>query len=395
MPPKAVVCSLCGGKFFKSSLAHHQKVCREKVGRQCHECPYCHGLWPMLEMDAHIMTCPAALSAGARPTGASAALAKRLSDHRNRLENGIPEIVEERALGGNCMGEIAEYEDQNDTRVPCQICGRKFAMERIGKHQAICEKIASKPRRRKVTTESTAPMPAPMKSNWRAKSEAFREAAKAARSYPMPTWGSGNSYSRARESYNGTGHRPAAGSALAAVRQKASPEKNLKVPTPQLGRSGATRRVSAPDAMLESCSNRSSAVSDARLNRSSRSSSTGAVRSNNISSSPLPQWGSGAPSRYGRECITSCPVRTTPHNTSWGGCAHVAAQEKSGFESNRCSFGNPLDRSWLHSSTEHRAKNFNPQKLSSLVQNPTHGVSAAPVLLGRCRSNETRHVHFA
>jgi len=95
MAPHAVICSLCGGKFFKSSLAHHQKVCREKVGKQCHECAYCHQLWPLLEMDAHIRTCPAAQAAGAKPTGASVALAKRLCDHKHRQENGIPEIAED------------------------------------------------------------------------------------------------------------------------------------------------------------------------------------------------------------------------------------------------------------------------------------------------------------
>jgi hypothetical protein len=232
-------------------------------------------------------------------------------------------------------------------------------------------------------------MSAPMQSNWRQKSAAFRAAAQAGRDYPMPTWGSGGSVSSG--SFNGTSHRPAAGSALAAVRQRTSPEKNLKVPSPHMAQSGAFRRKSAPEPALDSIDERNSTVGSDRQSRKGRSSSTGGIRQNN--SSPLPQWGSGAPSRYGRECMTSPPVLTTPHNTSWGGCNRVGAQEKEGFESTRCSFGNPLDRSWLY---ENRSTNIAPQKIKSTVPHPVpRGVSAAPVLLGRGPGNEPRHVHFA
>lgn len=377
MAPHAVICSLCGGKFFKSSLAHHQKVCREKVGKQCHECAYCHQLWPLLEMDAHIRTCPAAQAAGAKPTGASAALAKRLCDHKHRQENGIPEIAEERAFGGSGMGDIAEYANEDDTRIACQFCGRKFAMDRIGKHQAICQKIASKPRRRpklKHIVQSTAPM----QSDWRKKSEELRAAAKAGRGCPLPM--------RVESDKKRAIQRPAAGSALAAVRHRSSPGNTLKVPSPEMARSGAFRRTSAP---VMKTDDMGLGVSSSRQHRSSRSSSTGAIRPD--TAPPLPPWGSGGPSRYGRECITSCPVRTTPHKTSWGGCTRVAVQEKEGFESNRCSLGNPFDRSWLYKSCDNHAKQMN-----STVPNPgPRGVSAAPVLLGRCRGNESRHVHFA
>lgn len=387
--PNAVLCSLCGGKFFKSSLAHHQKVCREKVGRQCHECPYCHGLFPMLEMDDHIRTCPAAQAAGAKPTGASAALARRLCDHKRRLENGIPEIAEERTFGGNCMGSVEEYADADDTRIACKVCGRKFAMDRIGKHQAICQKIASKPRRRpKQITKNTAPMPLPTKSNWRKQSADFQAAARAGRGCPLPTWGNS---SGSKAIVSRPANKPAAGSALSAIRQKSSPGKYLQVPTPQMSRSGAFRRSGAPHSR-----SRSPLDNGSRQHRS-RSSSTGALRAN-TSHDPLnglPAWGSGGPSKYGRECMTSPPVRKTPHNTSWGGCTRVGAQEKEGFESNRCSFGNPLDRSWLYESRDSTGQPAVQKKNSTIPHPAPRGVSAAPVLLGRCRGNDSRRVKFA
>merc|ERR1711988_568967 len=94
----------------------------------------------------------------------------------------------------------------------------------------------------------------------------------------------------------------------------------------------------------------------------------------------LPQWGSAdCAKRPGiRDCMTSPPVRTTPHNTSWGGCARVGVQEKEGFESHRCSFGNPLDRSWLYESGDNM-KQLAVQKMNGTVPHPApRSDSAAP-----------------
>merc|ERR1712224_57895 len=65
--------------------------------------------------------------------------------------------------------------------------------------------------------------------------------------------------------------------------------------------------------------------------------------SSNTPASPLPEWGSGAPSRYGRDCTTSPQARSPPCNTSWRGCSPISApSERGGFESNEPSLGNPL-----------------------------------------------------
>merc|ERR1719350_412085 len=41
----------------------------------------------------------------------------------------------------------------SDGRVKCQTCGRFFAMDRVGKHQAICSRIARKGPRKKFAVQ--------------------------------------------------------------------------------------------------------------------------------------------------------------------------------------------------------------------------------------------------
>jgi hypothetical protein len=108
---------------------------------------------------------------------------------------------------------------------------------------------------------------------------------------------------------------------------------------------------------------------------------------------PLPEWGSAsASSRYGlRACITSAAEMgkfgRTPHNTTWGGCGTVPVKEKEGIESNRCSLGNPLNRSWRYeNSAPQRTPGDGPPML--LGRRSSH---EAPPLVG----NDKRHVHFA
>jgi len=429
MAPNAVSCSLCGGKFFKASLAHHQKVCLEKIGKQCHECAYCHNLWPMLEMDDHIRTCEVALAAGARPTGASSALAKRLKNHRARSAAGNPD-KNGNHLGGSGMCDVSEFGDDGDSRIPCQCCGRKFTMDRIGKHQAVCQKVSTKKTPKAKLFHVVGPGKArpPATSNWRKSSEGLRQACRAGRGVVDPVqsdahcdqsaWtpevAPGHSPSQKtpifcnpatmliEEKFNmldanndgvlsreemdsflksmdryasstkldlafadidkdgdgfvdlkefsacilggmGTTKKAAAGSPLDHIRRKGAPKaetpQNAKrVPeTPQMPKSKEFRRRPRS----------ASLTSPTHPGAKTRRRSAGAVRS----AEPLPAWGS-AEASWGRQCITSASdtgkCARTPHNTSWGGCSTVPVTEKEGMESNRCSPGNPFDRSWLY-----------------------------------------------
>eukprot|EP00747_Dinoflagellata_sp_TGD_P218184 gnl/TRDRNA2_/TRDRNA2_90475_c0_seq1.p1 gnl/TRDRNA2_/TRDRNA2_90475_c0~~gnl/TRDRNA2_/TRDRNA2_90475_c0_seq1.p1 ORF type:complete len:408 (+),score=56.85 gnl/TRDRNA2_/TRDRNA2_90475_c0_seq1:70-1293(+) len=147
MPPREVTCDLCGGKFFPRSLPHHRKTCEQKVQTQMLECPYCMMRVTLLEMDSHVLSCKAAKAAGAMPTGQSAQL-------RHRLEGrpGPPPQVNLPA-GRSAPGKAAAQADAPSSAttaaaeaglVPCAICGRTFSMDRVAKHQAICQKASKK-----------------------------------------------------------------------------------------------------------------------------------------------------------------------------------------------------------------------------------------------------------
>merc|ERR1712187_175706 len=84
-------------------------------------------------------------------------------------------------MGGGMEG-VSEYgdDDDGDCRVACQFCGRKFNMDRIGKHQAICQKVSNKKPVKPKLMHKPGPSRSapPPKTNWRKQSEDFRNAAR-------------------------------------------------------------------------------------------------------------------------------------------------------------------------------------------------------------------------
>jgi len=235
MPPRVVLCDLCGGKFFPHSIGHHQKSCRGKVGKTCIDCPYCGGGVPRLQMDAHILKCPEAIAAGAKPTGQSLALATKLQRANERQAGGktaqFTETEDDRQLGSAGFSVPEQVSENDDCRIECGVCGRKFNMDRIAKHQAVCQKISSKkprktfqvtrtyneggskgavigmvrgPPKRPEPTKTSGPATSKPTSKWREESKAFREAIRDARQHPMPLWGQDN-----LSSGRGTGRVPA------------------------------------------------------------------------------------------------------------------------------------------------------------------------------------------
>lgn len=165
----------------------------------------------MLQLDAHIRRCPDARSAGGQATGSSSALAASLA--RDPRESG------DMAFGGRGSGRPVpeEIAPEEDLRIECQVCGRKFATDRVDKHQAICTKLKNKGARREFQVQrryceggsegrtvalGASPSAArkrreptdklnssPINSNWRKQSAEFREAMRAGREHPMPRWG--------------------------------------------------------------------------------------------------------------------------------------------------------------------------------------------------------------
>ena len=41
MPPQAILCPICGGKYFKSSLPIHMKACEKKYRLTHSQCENC------------------------------------------------------------------------------------------------------------------------------------------------------------------------------------------------------------------------------------------------------------------------------------------------------------------------------------------------------------------
>eukprot|EP00971_Amphidinium_carterae_P281031 5579934-Amphidinium_carterae.2 len=164
-------------------------------------------------MDSHILKCAEAKKAGAVPTGQSAALERRLKSNKERQEKGHPPDSD-KPLGASGSSP-SEFAESDDVRVECQVCGRKFAFDRVAKHQAICTKINNKKPRKPYEVKRTyneggssgavigvsappvgkggrgkvpvgceanlasKPNPKPPRSRWREESRAFREACKA------------------------------------------------------------------------------------------------------------------------------------------------------------------------------------------------------------------------
>ncbi|CAK0869530.1 unnamed protein product, partial [Prorocentrum cordatum] len=132
---------------------------------------------------------------------------------------------DDRPLGGGASAAGPAEFDDAEGRIACRICSRKFALDRVAKHQAICQKLSKKPRRvfqvqrsycaggsegdvigvaAAVSSKGKArgmagsiqsglackPAPPPPRTNWREESMALRQAIKASKGAPpMPQWG--------------------------------------------------------------------------------------------------------------------------------------------------------------------------------------------------------------
>lgn len=109
--PQAITCCICGGKYFKASLPHHQKVCAQRHNVPTTNCSYCGVLVPKPDEAVHLATrCPNAPPAPERSSG---------------------------SIGGSPYP--SENEQGLDGRVACCVCGRRFARDRIAKHEGICQ----------------------------------------------------------------------------------------------------------------------------------------------------------------------------------------------------------------------------------------------------------------
>lgn len=132
--PNAIHCPLCNGKYFKQSFPIHHAQCKKLFEKTHEECPCCKRSVHIDEMVQHTERCfderakkramkkkvQSLNLSSAEISGASSATTELKINKLN--ESGFP--------------------DQNqDYRIECTYCHRKFNPDRIEKHESICSAI--------------------------------------------------------------------------------------------------------------------------------------------------------------------------------------------------------------------------------------------------------------
>lgn len=107
MPPKGMVCYICGREFGASSISIHEPQCMKK--------------WEMENA--------------------------KLPKHQRRPLPVKPQMLPNIGPGGSGMDKDrmnqAAYESAQNQLIPCDNCGRTFAPDRLGVHQRSCKKPAN------------------------------------------------------------------------------------------------------------------------------------------------------------------------------------------------------------------------------------------------------------
>ncbi|CBZ55270.1 hypothetical protein NCLIV_056940 [Neospora caninum Liverpool] len=125
MHQRAVVCTMCGGKFFPASLGFHQKACEKKQSRVLLPCPYCDKEVPKPDLDWHMKEA-----------------CKKAPNHANSAAGSVAED-RHTGVGADSLKGLRELVDDQG-RMECAVCHRWFLQDRIGKHQSICRAIDEK-----------------------------------------------------------------------------------------------------------------------------------------------------------------------------------------------------------------------------------------------------------
>mmetsp|Transcript_69891 Transcript_69891/g.116073 ORF Transcript_69891/g.116073 Transcript_69891/m.116073 type:complete len:340 (-) Transcript_69891:119-1138(-) len=134
MPPPAVPCPSCGRTFFVSSLKIHEKQCVKKMAIMVVPCPACGievqqgALNDHMNFGCKVARLRVPVGSHKKPLSNSQIHRGPKSDGRTRCKPPLP---------------IAQADAEG--RVPCARCGRKFAPDRIAKHQFICSQLKRGP----------------------------------------------------------------------------------------------------------------------------------------------------------------------------------------------------------------------------------------------------------
>lgn len=105
-PPQAVICEVCGGKFFKHSYAHHLKQCIKKKEAQTVMCDWCGHAISKDEYASHTPACKAAHKGRkAKPRKGASAVSDRA---KKKLA-----AMEEAKAAGKSAADIAMPPDKS------------------------------------------------------------------------------------------------------------------------------------------------------------------------------------------------------------------------------------------------------------------------------------------
>ena len=110
---KAVNCPICGQKYFPISLTFHLRVCTHIFKVTHTDCTYCKRAVYNPDWHDHVALCKK-IAPGKHGAGGRSVLATLSSV----------------GYGGANM----------DGRHPCQVCGRKFTLDRVSTHENVCRR---------------------------------------------------------------------------------------------------------------------------------------------------------------------------------------------------------------------------------------------------------------
>eukprot|EP00959_Pyramimonas_sp_CCMP1952_P075489 1577756-Pyramimonas_sp.AAC.1 len=145
---RAESCEMCGERFFPSSLKFHQKVCAKKHMTTELPCPYCDRTFWRIELQAHVQKCGKLRGPLTKDTRVQGNQSRRSSRGKTLvprlLAAGVPSVDElpirssHKTTDDSTIPAWIENGAEPEGLLPCAICKRTFAADRLAKHQSIC-----------------------------------------------------------------------------------------------------------------------------------------------------------------------------------------------------------------------------------------------------------------
>lgn len=191
MPRRAQPCPTCGQMFFPASLPIHARQCAERLRYTPYPCEYCSQEVRLDDMAQHLKRCSAAKMARAIASRRGQRGGDVVIHGRSAAPAAAGSVYNAGTRAGGDNVQYAQPEPSPPRFVgglaPCNVCGRKFAPDRLGVHQRICRSNASRPEPRPPGEQARGrrgerrPGPAASLGGWRQQREDFLRAMRSAK----------------------------------------------------------------------------------------------------------------------------------------------------------------------------------------------------------------------